>query len=78
MAALRIGEPLYLNLGVDRQALSRYNCVCPFQENFIYGGLAQLARALDWQSRGHEFESRILHQKTAHTACERGFFYTSI
>lgn len=28
------------------------------------GGLAQLARALAWHARGHEFESRILHQKT--------------
>ena len=26
------------------------------------GGLAQLARALAWHARGHEFESRILHQ----------------
>jgi capsule polysaccharide modification protein KpsS len=27
------------------------------------GGLAQLARALAWHARGHEFESRILHHK---------------
>ena len=26
------------------------------------GGLAQLARALAWHARGHEFESRILHE----------------
>jgi hypothetical protein len=32
----------------------------------IYGGLAQLARALRWQRRGHRFESVILHQKTFH------------
>ena len=25
------------------------------------GGLAHLARALAWQARGDEFESRILH-----------------
>ncbi len=25
------------------------------------GGLAQLARAFDWQSRGHRFDSDILH-----------------
>jgi hypothetical protein len=25
------------------------------------GGLAQLARAFDWQSKGHRFESGILH-----------------
>ena len=29
------------------------------------GGLAQLARALAWHARGHEFESRILHQDKA-------------
>ena len=27
------------------------------------GGLAQLARALRWQRRGHRFESDILHNK---------------
>ena len=31
---------------------------CSVKEN--YGGLAQLARALAWHARGHEFESRIL------------------
>ena len=25
------------------------------------GGLAQLARAFDWQSKGHGFDSHILH-----------------
>ena len=25
------------------------------------GGLAQLARAFDWQSKGHRFDSGILH-----------------
>lgn len=29
----------------------------------LKGGLAQLARALGWQSRGHRFESDILHTK---------------
>ena len=27
------------------------------------GGLAQLARALAWHARGHEFDSRILHKQ---------------
>ena len=27
----------------------------------IFGGLAQLARALAWHARGHRFESDILH-----------------
>ena len=26
------------------------------------GGLAQLARAFDWQSKGHRFDSDILHK----------------
>ena len=28
------------------------------------GDVAQLARALDWQSRGRRFESALLHSKT--------------
>ena len=27
----------------------------------FFGGLAQLARALDWQSKGQGFDSPILH-----------------
>ena len=27
------------------------------------GVLAQVARAFDWQSKGHEFDSHILHKK---------------
>ena len=27
----------------------------------MIGALAHLARALDWQSKGDEFESRMLH-----------------
>ena len=27
------------------------------------GALAQLARAFDWQSRGHRFDSDMLHNK---------------
>ena len=30
----------------------------------FYGALAQLARVLDWQSRGHGFDSHTLHIKT--------------
>ena len=50
-----------------------------FEKNFVHsknfpnfvtkikhGALAHLARAFDWQSRGDEFESRMLHNnKTA-------------
>ena len=30
-----------------------------------YGDVAQLARALRWQRRGHRFEPGILHRKKA-------------
>ncbi len=36
----------------------------------LVGGLAQLARAFDWQSRGHRFDSDILHKKSS---CEVKF-----
>ena len=42
-----------------RNKKSDYLCTC-------IGGLAQLARALAWHARGHEFDSRILHY------CEQG------
>ena len=32
--------------------------------NLKQGALAHLARALDWQSKGDEFESRMLHWAT--------------
>ena len=32
-----------------------------------YGDVAQLARALDWQSRGRGFESHLLHKKSTRT-----------
>ncbi len=31
----------------------------------IYGALAQLARALDWQSKGQGFDSPMLHQRVS-------------
>ena len=67
---LRIGCPLYpkIYLQIYEEKTKR---VCNFP-NFIQknvylctrnqGGLAQLARALAWHARGHEFDSRILHQ----------------
>ena len=38
-------------------AFRKIRYLCPAN-----GGLAQLARALAWHARGHEFEPRILHQ----------------
>ena len=38
------------------------------------GVLAQLARAFDWQSKGHRFDSVILHKKSLASALQ-DFFY---
>lgn len=35
-----------------------------FVSKIKHGALAHLARAFDWQSRGDEFESRMLHKRT--------------
>lgn len=35
--------------------------LCIFASLSLFGVLAHLARALDWQSKGGEFESRMLH-----------------
>ena len=34
-----------------------------FAPQMKQGALAHLARAFDWQSRGGEFESRMLHKR---------------
>lgn len=39
------------------RGFGKFHYICPAN-----GGLAQLARALAWHARGHEFEPRILHQ----------------
>ena len=42
------------------------------------GGLAQLARAFDWQSKGHRFDSDILHeinQGVATLSCDSLLFF---
>ena len=48
-----------------RKKLSQKLCIidflCIFASLLILGVLAHLARALDWQSKGGEFESRMLH-----------------
>ena len=33
------------------------------REDIPLGALAQLARALDWQSKGHRFDSDTLHKQ---------------
>ena len=39
------------------------------------GVLAQLARAFDWQSKGHRFDSVILHKKTVLQVLCKAVFY---
>jgi hypothetical protein len=41
----------------------------------LKGGLAQLARVLAWQARGHRFESDILHTKKVLELIFEDFFY---
>ena len=42
----------------------------------LVGDVAQLARALDWQSRGRGFESHLLHSKNqALTSLDVGAFF---
>ena len=36
------------------------------------GALAQLARAFDWQSRGHRFDSDMLHDQAEKEALPKG------
>lgn len=45
-------------------------------QNFMSGDVAQLARVLDWQSRGRGFEPHLLHKKTV-CIKQDGFFYFS-
>ncbi len=39
------------------------------------GGLAQLARALAWHARGHEFDSRILHKESDSVSVTESLFF---
>lgn len=43
------------------QKLCSIDFLCIFALLLFRGVLAHLARALDWQSKGGEFESRMLH-----------------
>ena len=55
---IKIGFFLSLTIFIDKYKdfsyYIKHNC----------GGIAQLARVLDWQSRGQGFDSLYLHQKT--------------
>ena len=59
-----------------KSAFIEANFEANFEKNFVHsknfpnfvtkikhGALAHLARAFDWQSRGDEFESRMLHKE---------------
>ncbi len=40
-----------------------------------HGDVAQLARVLDWQSRGRGFEPHLLHKKALETDVFKAFFF---
>ena len=44
------------------EAVSLKLLVCKSESELYINGLAQLARALDLHSRGHRFDSDILHR----------------
>ena len=57
-----------------RKKLSQKLCIIDFLCIFA-SLLAHLARALDWQSKGGEFESRMLHFfNDKMKVCEAGLF----
>ena len=51
-------EELFKKLLVMSCLLLKFMYICIHRKR---GALAHLARALDWQSKGDEFESRMLH-----------------
>gem|GEM_PF-4091008 len=42
----------------------------------IIGDVAQLARVLDWQSRGRRFEPDLLHQNRVRVKCESDLLHS--
>ena len=42
---------------------SKKGCIFAAELNENDGVLAQVARAFDWQSKGHRFDSDILHKR---------------
>ncbi len=52
-------------------SLQEYSCIDFLKYYYICrakaGGLAQLARAFDWQSKGQRFDSAILHFENTKT-----------
>ena len=59
-----------------RKKLSQKLCIIDIFASLLFlGVLAHLARALDWQSKGGEFESRMLHFfNDKMKVCEAGLF----
>ncbi len=57
------GEKIILYEGNQKKKKRLLFCILNFLCIFApqNGALAHLARALDWQSKGGEFESRMLH-----------------
>ena len=54
--------------------LAEINKLCIFATQ-RQGALAHLARALDWQSKGDEFESRMLHKTRKNLGYAKDSFF---
>lgn len=54
--------------------LCSFDFLCIFAPLSFVGVLAHLARALDWQSKGGEFESRMLHFIMKKRSAKQAFF----
>lgn len=48
---------------------------CTFAASKGFGALAQLARALDWQSKGQGFDSLTLHPNQKRNLLRQGSFF---
>ena len=62
----------YMNSLVDKKNIRI------FAMRLALGALAHLARALDWQSKGDEFESRMLHILKRIRLCKSFFLLCSL
>ncbi len=72
---MEVGILLSFLLCVTSQKLCIIDFLCIFASLLFLGVLAHLARALDWQSKGGEFESRMLHFfNDKMKVCEAGLF----
>ena len=62
---IRIPRMVLLGIGLAKGATIRYIINCA---NYAWG-IGAAGSAFDWQSRGHGFEPRMLHQNERHWNC---------